>query len=267
MDMMKPTKEDLEDLPRVWVTSREEPWDPTIVDRNDISPIPSCYQPGDWIHFDVNSASKDVQELEEMDYFAKKFAAHHQVFRLMATILGVTALVSAFSNVYKNALKVLAQVSESKKDYSKYRDKLLYFKADDVENTFKHTTQYALNVPDRHPMKNHVKQRFGGLNRPRIGEMVCADTLFGSTKAFGGITCAQLFVGKESKYTAVYGMKHERDGPEAFEDFIRDKGAPFCIRSDNSKMQTGNKWRCLMRKYNIWSENTEPHHPNQNPAE
>ena len=69
-------------------------------------------------------------------------------------------------------------------------------------------------------MKNHVKQRFGGLNRPRIGETVCTDTLFGSTKAFGGITCAQLFVGKESKYTAVYGMKHERDGPEAFEDFI-----------------------------------------------
>ena len=96
---------------------------------------------------------------------------------------------------------------------------------------------------------------------------MCTDTLFGSTKAFGGITCAQLFVGKESKYTAVYGMKHERDGPEAFEDFIRDKGAPFCIWSDNSKMQTGNKWRRLMQKYNIRSENTEPHHPNQNPAE
>ena len=32
VDMSKPTKEDLEDLPRVWVTSGEEPWDPTIVD-------------------------------------------------------------------------------------------------------------------------------------------------------------------------------------------------------------------------------------------
>ena len=61
VDMTKPTKEDLEDLPRVWVTNGDEPWDPTIVDRKDISPIPSCYQPGDRIHFDVNSASKDVQ--------------------------------------------------------------------------------------------------------------------------------------------------------------------------------------------------------------
>ena len=148
VDMTKPTKEDLEDLPQVWVTNGDEPWDPTIVDCKDISPIPSCYQPGDQIHFDVNSASKDVQELKEMDYLAKKFATQHQTFRLMTAILGVTAFVSAFSNVYKSALKALAQVSESKKDYSMYRDKLLYFKVDDVENTFKHTTQYALNVPD-----------------------------------------------------------------------------------------------------------------------
>ena len=68
-------------------------------------------------------------------------------------------------------------------------------------------------------------------------------------------------------HICVHGMKHEREGPDAFEDFIRDKGAPFCIWSDNSKMQCGNEWRKLMRKYNIQSKNTEPHHPEQNPAE
>lgn len=62
-------------------------------------------------------------------------------------------------------------------------------------------------------------------------------------------------------------MRTESEGPDALEDFFRDNGVPYALHSDNSKMQTGMSFQKIMRKYNIRSENTETHHPNQNPAE
>eukprot|EP00957_Ditylum_brightwellii_P209441 15361783-Ditylum_brightwellii.AAC.1 len=70
-----------------------------------------------------------------------------------------------------------------------------------------------------------------------------------------------------SKLTKVFGMKTENEGPDTFEDFIRGNGAPYVLRSDNAKIQTGLSFRKILRKYNTKSENTEPHHPQQNPTE
>ena len=85
--------------------------------------------------------------------------------------------------------------------------------------------------------------------------------MFASKKSIEGYTCAQLFVGKSSKYTAVYGMRSEDQGTEALQDFIRDVGAPYNIHSDNSKMQTSNAWKDILRQYNISQTTTEPYHP------
>eukprot|EP00957_Ditylum_brightwellii_P100754 7679302-Ditylum_brightwellii.AAC.1 len=62
-------------------------------------------------------------------------------------------------------------------------------------------------------------------------------------------------------------MRTESEGPNAFEDFIRENGAPYGLRSDNAKMQTGVSFKKILQKYNIRSENSEPPHPQQNPAE
>eukprot|EP00957_Ditylum_brightwellii_P021401 1614057-Ditylum_brightwellii.AAC.1 len=41
-------------------------------------------------------------------------------------------------------------------------------------------------------------------------------------------------------------MKSENEGPDAFEDFIRDNGALYALRSNNAKIQTGNPAeRCI----------------------
>eukprot|EP00957_Ditylum_brightwellii_P180597 13756418-Ditylum_brightwellii.AAC.1 len=93
------------------------------------------------------------------------------------------------------------------------------------------------------------------------------DTSFSSESGLGGVTYAQLFVRTSSKLTKVFGMKTESEGPDAFEDFIRDNRAPYTLRSNKAKMQTGVSFRKILRKYNIRSKNTEPHHPQQNPAE
>ena len=76
-----------------------------------------------------------------------------------------------------------------------------------------------------------------------------------------------MFSGIDSGFMSVHGMKTEHEGPVALDDFVREIGAPFAIRNDNSKMQTGNRWRDILRKYVIAEATTEPHHPQQNPAE
>ena len=55
-------------------------------------------------------------------------------------------------------------------------------------------------------------------------------------------------------------MRTESEGSQTFEDFIRENGAPYAL-------QTGHSFKNILRKYNIRSENTEPHRPTQNPAE
>ena len=49
--------------------------------------------------------------------------------------------------------------------------------------------------------------------------------------------------------------------------FIRNSGAPYALRSDNTKMQRRNAIKKILRRYSIKLENIEPYHPNQNPAE
>ena len=136
-----------------------------------------------------------------------------------------------------------------------------------IRRTFDCTTQLAMGSTTSLPFRQHRKSQTPQLNVPRLAETFSTDTMFSSTPGLGGITCAQLFCGRMSKFTKVYGMRTESEGPDALLDFIRDNGAPHALRSDNSKMQTGNAFRNILRRYNIRSENTEAHNQQQNPAE
>ncbi len=51
--------------------------------------------------------------------------------------------------------------------------------------------------------------------------------------------CTAVCVGTKSKLTKVFGMRTESKEPDALLDFIRDYGAPYALRSGNSKMQAG----------------------------
>eukprot|EP00957_Ditylum_brightwellii_P147618 11241961-Ditylum_brightwellii.AAC.1 len=74
---------------------------------------------------------------------------------------------------------------------------------------------------------------------PRLAETFVTDTLFSSETGLGGITCAQLFVGTTSKITRIFRIRTESEGPDSFEDFIQENGAPHALQSNNAKMQTG----------------------------
>ena len=62
-------------------------------------------------------------------------------------------------------------------------------------------------------------------------------------------------------------MKTESEGPQAYEDFIREEGCPTLLRRDNSKMQTGDDFTSINRHFCVKDGYTEPYHPHQNPAE
>ena len=54
---------------------------------------------------------------------------------------------------------------------------------------------------------------------------------------------------------------------DTLQDFIRKWGAPDALLSDNAKTQISQNVKRILREYGIKNQQTEPHHPNQNPAE
>ena len=135
-----------------------------------------------------------------------------------------------------------------------------------LRRTLDHTTLLAKNHM-RIPMRRHFRSREPVLNRHRLGEVYATDTFFAESSAVDGTTCAQLFTGCKSFFTKALGMKSENEAPTALEDFCRNVGVPTGIRSDNSKAQTSKRWKDICRRFCIGQTTTEPHHPQQNPAE
>ena len=117
------------------------------------------------------------------------------------------------------------------------------------------------------PLKRHVRARYHFLNMTRLSETVATDTYFSSYKAIGGATCAQVFYGISSHMINVYGMKTESIGPYVYEDFLREEGIPRVLRRDNAKMEQNHDFTTINRHWLIKDAFTEPHHPQQNPAE
>ena len=112
---------------------------------------------------------------------------------------------------------------------------LAWLPLDIVKKTLECTTQLA-QWHSRLPMRRHWKARFPWLNVTRLSEAVATDTFFASIRALLGETCAQIFYGITSCMINIYGMRTESEGKLAYEDFIRDEGAPTILRKDNSKM-------------------------------
>jgi transposase InsO family protein len=135
-----------------------------------------------------------------------------------------------------------------------------------IKKTLESTTQYAKNTV-RLPLRQHYKSRWPALNVRRLRETVATDTFFSSDRAMEGHTIAQIFGGKKSYLTTVYSMLSEDGFPDVLQEFIRHWGAPQAVLSDNAKAETSKAVMGILRQYGIEDLQTEPLHPNQNPAE
>ena len=93
-----------------------------------------------------------------------------------------------------------------------------------IKETFKSTTQYAIDLPDRVGMRLSLKSANPALNIPRRQEPIATDTVFSDTPAIDdGSICAQIFVGHHSLVIDVYGMKTDKEYVNTLEDNIRKR--------------------------------------------
>jgi hypothetical protein len=116
-------------------------------------------------------------------------------------------------------------------------------------------------------LRAHLKTRNHVLSCAKLMEPWPTDTVFFDTTSYEGYNCAQVFVGIISMRILAYGMKTEHDGPDALLNMFRNIGVPLSLRRVNSKMQASHIWNSIIRDYHVKDEFTEPHHPQQNPAE
>jgi hypothetical protein len=273
--LRRPTEDEVNTLPVVWLTSKDDVWDPSVLDLEGEAVLPlydgddvdSHELPYSKVSY-VSTGEPDFDELVHTREYQRCLVHHGEISQLIGSVVGVFLMGRlVFRTMQDRILSPKPKAKPKPPDYEKYRPMLGWISLDSVRRTFAATTQLAMEVPMRSPLKRHLHSRFPQLNRRRLTEEYATDTLFASDVALGGITCAQLFCGVSSHFTSIHGMKSEHEGPSALEDFIRETGAPRVLRNDNSKMQTGTRWHEVLRKYAIAEATTEPHHPQQNPAE
>ena len=155
-------------------------------------------------------------------------------------------------------------------NFQHWRQLLAYPSEDVVKHTLQSTTQYCVEPIEmelRDIPRQHRKKRISPLHPRRLGGRVDTDTFFSSVKSVRGYKCIQLFVHVESDFIFVRCMQRESHSHGAYQDFIREVGAPQMIVSDNAKTQTGKKWEATSQSYLIKQRRFAPYNQNQNKAE
>ena len=101
-------------------------------------------------------------------------------------------------------------------------------------------------------MKKTFRTPFPACNVHRRNEAVATDTVFSDVAAIDdGSMAAQLFVGRESLVTDVYGVKTEKQFVNTLEDNIRKRGAMDKLISDRAQVEISNRVLSILRGYMI----------------
>ena len=79
-----PSDKDLEELPRVWLTDNEKPWDPKILDQDDSIRVPSCWD-GESEFIAASNEIVQEQEMNRFDSYVLQFLLQNQVFPPVST--------------------------------------------------------------------------------------------------------------------------------------------------------------------------------------
>ena len=159
-------------------------------------------------------------------------------------------------------------VNHEAPDYEKFRPYFGWVNVDTVQKTMEQSTQLGVSLPNKFPMKKHLKSRNPALNIPRKHEAVATDTVFSDTPAVdSGVKQAQVFVGRDTLVADAYPMKSGKQFVNTLEDNIRRQGAIDKLLSDSAKTEISNKVMDILRAYHSSNRHSEPYHHNQKPAE
>ena len=132
------------------------------------------------------------------------------------------------------------------------------------------TTQLCsspVEMENRETPRQHRKSRILPLHPKRITGRTDSDTFFSSVKSVRGFTCVQLFISIAWQFLYVTCMRRESHSHGAYQDFIRNVGAPNTLLTDNAQTQVGTKWMSTSRANATKHVKTVPHNQQQNQAE
>jgi hypothetical protein len=139
-----------------------------------------------------------------------------------------------------------------------------------VAKTLETTTQLCaspVEMDNREAPRQHRKQRVLPLHPKRLEGRTDSDTFFSSIISIRNFACVQIFVHLVSRFIYVQCMRKESESHGAYQDFIREVGAPNVLLTDNAQTEVGKLWTKTSRDNATKRIYSVPHNQNQNQAE
>ena len=236
----KPTDQDMDTYPHVFITSPDE-WDHSQVpDQPFGDPMFDAY--GDF-NQPIIANLNTLLDAPPRDYGS------------------YTEISSVFT-------ANLHQSSPQEPDWNTQRLFLAWTSPSSIKDTFNVTTRHgtAPNIQDY--IKKHFKPRNPVFNIPRCNEAVATDTIFSDTAAVDdGSTMAQFFCGHDTLVCDAYGIKSTRQFINTLSDNINKWGAMDTLISDGAKYDISKGVTDFLHSLFIQDYQSESYHQDQNKVE
>ena len=212
------TNSEAETLPTI-IFTRDTPWDPSKHDltlSNDTRWMLSKQQdiPGS-LHDGFDLTGEYIAQMHEHNTMSHMGSIDEQsyidiavnVTNLQPSILsqarGDTILAANLNHIEQHE----RTITRNPPDYDSERIFFLNAPIDVVRRTRNATTNFYNELSSPMHIVNHYRSPLPAVNIPRRNEQVATDTVYCDTKAWGGgATCAQVFVGRLSRFIHIYGI-------------------------------------------------------------
>ena len=236
----KPTDQDMDTYPHVFITSPDE-WDHSQVpDQPFGDPMFDAY--GDFnqpIIANLNS----LLDAPPGDY-------------------------GPYTEISSGFTANLHQSSPQEPDWNTQRPFLAWTSPSSIKDTFNVTTRHGTVPNTQDYIKKHCKSRNPVFSIPRCSEAVATDTIFSDTPAVDdGPTMAQFFCGHDTLICDAYGIKSTKQFINTLSDNIRKWGAMDTLISDGGKYDISKGVTDLIHSLFIQDYQSESYHQDQNKTE
>ena len=227
----------------------------------------------------------DAMPSKDNDWFAQQDDPHSlrsnfdTEGRYTKRTIATKAEISPSYYIAKSACAVLSQLNETyivgpyeandiPRDYRELRPFFLNMPPDTIKRTFMATTTNYRSIANSSHLRDTRKSPFPATNVDRRNEPVATDTIHADVAALcTNDVCAQIFVGRKSRFCDVYGCKTDKQFVDTLEDVIRQRGAMDKLISDHAQAEISRRVNEVLRAYHIKDWQSEPYHQNQNYAE
>ena len=209
----RPTDQDMDTYPHVFVTSPDE-WDPSVLDH-------------DPPHLD----GLDPSQVSDQPFGDPMFDAYGDFNeRIIANLNILLDAPPGDCGSYTSTSSVstvnLHQSSSQEPDWNALRPFFAWTSPSSIKDTFNVTTRHGTAPHTQDYIKKHFKSRNPVFNIPRRSEAVATDTIFSDTPAVDdGSTMAQFFCGRDTLVCDAYGIKSTKQFINTLSDNIRKRGA------------------------------------------